>query len=55
MKAGFIVEVGVVEMLKAVCCCLDVRGSGEVVVCGGTSPTRDSGIVQVYTLLTASF
>lgn len=54
LKAGFIVEVGVVEMLSRLLL-LDVRGSGEAVVCGETDLTRDPGIVLVYTLLIGSF
>lgn len=54
MKAGFIVEVGVMERLSRLLL-LDVRGSGEAVVCGETELTRDPGIVPAYTLLIGSF
>ena len=53
LEAGFIVEVGIVEMLSGLLL-LDVRGSGEAVICGEKSPARDPGIVPVYALLTAS-
>lgn len=54
LKAGFMVGVGVVEMLSGLLL-LDVRGSGEAVICGEKSLTRDPDIVPVYALLTASF